>query len=102
MFMGFYLFGLLTYTDFEIEARGKELMEEAYKAEPQCTLYKLHHCIYWGEGKYEPNEQEIAEMREMLPIPSVICEYFRRILLSDSDEEYNLPRFEHYYCNYRR
>ncbi len=98
MFMGFYLFGLLTYTDFEIEARGKELMEEAYKAEPQCTLYKLHHCIYWGDGDYKPTDREAAEMREKFPIPSVINEYFRRILDSDTDEEENLPRFETYYC----
>lgn len=101
MFIGFYLipadrWGTGAEATHYIEAHGKELMEAAYEAEPDCTLFRLHHLIYWGGDEYDPTEQEAAEMREKLPIPSVVNEYFRRILVSDTDEEENLPRFEKY------
>ena len=103
MYMGFYLipadrWGSGAEAVHFIEDHGKELMEASYEAEPDCTLFKLHHCIYWGDGDYKPTDREAAEMREKFPIPSVINEYFRRILDSDTDEEENLPRFETYYC----
>lgn len=103
MFIGFYLFPVDHWGKGPdavrfIEDHGKELMEKAYEEEPELTLFRLHHLIYWGGG-YEPTEQERKEIRGQFPIPSVVCEYFRRILDSEEDNEENLPLFEDYYCS---
>ena len=81
----------------KIQDSGYQLMERAYSIEPDCLIFKIKHSRYIDESLiYEKrSETELIELQETFPVPSVICEYFRRIFGADEYEE-NLPIMEDY------
>ncbi|MBR4658973.1 MAG: hypothetical protein IKP26_06940 [Clostridia bacterium] len=81
----------------KIQDSGYQLMERAYSIEPDRLIFKIKHSHYIDESLiYEKrSETELIELQETFPVPSVICEYFRRIFDADEYEE-NLPIMEDY------
>ncbi len=85
----------------KVYCSGYQLMEKAYSIEPDRLIFRIKHSHYIDERSiYEKrSETELIELQETFPVPSVICEYFRRIFNADenSDEyEENLPIMEDY------
>ena len=78
---------------------GNKLREEAYKRAPECAVFRIGH-IYQQEHDYyrQNSDEELSEIRDTFPVPSIVNEYFRRIFNAE-DDEICLPKFEDYRNN---